>query len=210
MGTMEPEPDGAFESGVSRRELMRLAAYAVALPGAADFFSAWLGAVPQGHQSHRPYAPPEPPLLRDYQPKFFNAEDFEALQAFTEILIPTDDTPGAKEARCAHFIDFVLQASAQAAPQTQQQWRRAMAALRDAGFHAGDAGRRAAIVAEMARPERERGAQHPAYFAYRLIKQENTFAFYTSRAGMIEALDYRGNTFNVTFPACTHPEHRVL
>jgi len=209
MPTNEADADGAFESGVSRRELMRLAAYAVALPGAADFFSAWLSAAPRAHQGHRPFAPPEPPLLRNYQPKFFDAVDFEALQAFTEILIPTDDTPGAREARCAHFIDFVLQASTEAAPQTQQQWRRAMAALRDAGFHAGDAARRAAIVAEMSRPERERGA-HPAYFAYRLIKQENTFAFYTSRAGMIEALDYRGNTFNVTFPACTHAAHRVV
>lgn len=206
----DAELESGGESGVSRRELMRLAAYAVALPGAADFFSAWLGAAPRQHQDHRPYAPPEPPLLRDYQPRFFTPEDFEALQSFTEILIPTDDTPGAREARCAHFIDFVLQASTEAAPETQKQWRRAMAALKDAGFHAADAARRAAIVADMARPERERGAAHPAYFAYRLIKQENTFAFYTSRAGLIEALDYRGNTFNVTFPACTHPEHRVV
>jgi gluconate 2-dehydrogenase gamma chain len=206
----DAELESRGESGVSRRDLMRLAAYAVALPGAADFFSAWLSGAPRQHQPHRPFAPPEPPLLRDYQPKFFDAGDFEALQAFTEILIPTDDTPGAREARCAHFIDFVLQASTDAAPDTQRQWRRAMAALKEAGFHAADATHRLAIVAEMARPERERGAKHPAYFAYRLIKQENAFAFYTSRAGMIEALDYRGNTFNVTFPACTHPEHGVV
>jgi hypothetical protein len=85
-----------------------------------------------------------------------------------------------------------------------------MTALRDAGFHAADEKGRADLVAAMARPERERGATHPAYFAYRLVKQQNTFAFYTSRAGMIEALDYRGNSFNVTFPACDHPEHRTL
>lgn len=208
--TNQPDPDDAFEPGVSRRELMRLAAYAVALPGAAEFFSTWLHAVPRQQPGARLDAPPEPSLLRDYRPKFFDAEDFEALQAFTEVLIPTDDTPGAKEAHCAHFIDFVLQASTEVAPQTQTQWRRAMTALEETGFHAADATRRSAIVAEMARPERERGAQHPAYFAYRLIKQETTFAFYTSRAGMIEALDYRGNSYNVTFPACTHPEHRVV
>ena len=44
----------------------------------------------------------------------------------------------------------------------------------------------------------------------RLIKQQNTFAFYTSRAGMIDALDYRGNSFNVTFPGCNHPKHQVV
>ena len=198
---------------VSRRELIDLAVRASLLPGAAEFFSVWLRAAPASQQhgaATNLYAPPEPPLLREYQPKFFGAEDFAALQAFTEILIPTDDTPGAREAHCAHFIDFVLQAATDVQPELQQQWREAMAALREAGFHAADAAQRATIVEAMSRPERDRAATHPAYGAYRLIKQQNTFAFYTSRAGMIEALDYRGNSFNATFPACTHPEHRSL
>lgn len=194
----------------TRREFLMLLSSALAAPGAAQFFSAWLHAAPAAVQGFRMVAPPEPPLLRDYLPQFFAVDDFTALQALTEILIPTDDTPGAREARCAHFIDFVLQASAEHAPATQKQWRQAMTALREAGFHAADPTARAALVEQMSRPERQKGASHPAYFAYRLIKQQNTFAFYTSRAGIIEALDYRGNTFNVTFPACDHPAHQVL
>ena len=194
----------------SRREFVTLISYAVAAPGAAQFLSAWLQAAPRSPQGFRMTAPPEPPLLRDYQPKFFDPDDFRALQAFTEILIPTDDTPGAREARCAHFIDFVLEASREHAPDTQKQWRQAMTALREAGFHAADETQRATLVEQMSLPERQKGATHPAYFAYRLIKQQNTFAFYTSRAGTIEALDYRGNTFNVTFPACNHPEHQTI
>jgi hypothetical protein len=190
--------------------LLRLAAAAAALPGAADFLAPWLHAqAPEPHNDQH-YAPPDPGLLKDYQPKFFDATDFAVLTAFTAILIPTDDTPGAREARCAHFIDFLLQASERVDANLARQWRTAMQALRDAGFHAADAAGRDAIVAAMARPERERGATHPAYFAYRLIKQQNTFAFYTSRQGLIECLDYRGNSFNVSFPACDHPEHRVL
>ncbi len=180
---------------LSRRELLEVASRAAALPGAAQFFSDWLQAAGDHHSS---VAPPEPPLLRDYIPKFFPADDFAALQAFTEILIPTDDTPGAREAHCAHYIDFVLQASPAAA---QKSWRDAMAALRAAGFHTAAAARRAAIVEGMSNPE------HPAF---RLIKQHNTFAFYTSRAGMIESLDYQGNSYNATFPACTHPEHHQI
>ncbi len=65
-------------------------------------------------------------------------------------------------------------------------------------------------MAAIAAPERDRDAKHPAFAAYRLIKQQNTFAFYTSRAGMIEALDYRGNSYNTSFPACTHPEHQRI
>jgi hypothetical protein len=191
---------------LTRRRLLRLTAYAATLPGAIDFLAPWLHAA--GHDQH--YAPPDPGRLRDYRPKFFDAGDFAALEAFTAILIPTDDTPGAREAKCAHFIDFLLDASTGFDVRLQQQMRAAMAALKDAGFHAADAAGREALVAAMARPERERGATHPAYFAYRLLKQQNTFAFYTSRQGMIECLDYRGNSFNVEFPACDHPEHRSL
>ena len=197
------------EHDVSRRDALRhLAAYAATLPAAAEFLSAWLHAAPQQHGNL--IAPPEPPLLRDYQPRFFDADDFAALQAFTEILIPTDDTPGAREAHCAHFIDFVLDASTGVNPGTQREWRAALTALRAAGFHEAGAGRRAAMVDAMSQPERDASAKHPAYFAYRLIKTETAFAFYTSRAGIIENLDYRGNSFNASYPACTHPEHQTI
>ena len=188
----------------SRREMLSTALRASALPGAAEFFAGWLKAADDHNHST---APPEPPFLRDYQPKFFDAADFAALQAFTGILIPTDDTPGAREAHCGHYIDFVLQASPE---RTQKLWRDAMAALRELGFHTADAKGRAALVEAMSRPERDRTATHPGFAAYRLIKQQNTFAFYTSRAGMIEALDYRGNSYNATFPACNHPEHHRI
>ncbi len=203
-----PDMNDDLDVVLSRRHMLQLAAYALALPGAAAFFGAWLQAAPQTHAAMT--APAEPPLLRDYRPVFFDAADFEALQSFTAILIPTDDTPGATEARCAHFIDFVLQASVEHAPETVRQWRSAMQALRAAGFHAADGRGRAALVEAMSAPERDAAAAHPAFAAYRLIKQQNTFAFYTSRAGMIESLDYRGNTYNATFPACTHPEHQTL
>ena len=177
-----------------RRRFLRLAACAATLPGAAAFLGPWLHAAPQP----------------DYTTAFFDRDDFAALDAFTVILIPTDDTPGAREARCAQFIDFLLQASAKVDPNMARQWQTAMQALRDAGFHAADAKGRENLVAAMARPERERGATHPAYFAYRLIKQQNAFAFYTSRQGLIDCLKYKGNSYNASFPACDHPEHRTL
>lgn len=194
----------------SRRHILNLATRAAALAGAPEFFKTWLNAAQIHQHAAGSTAPPEPPLLKNYLPKFFAPEDFSALQAFTEILIPTDDSPGAREAHCAHYIDFVLQASAEFAPQTQKQWRDAMSALKAAGFHSADAKGRAALVDAMGKPERDRSLKHPGFPAYMLIKQMNTFAFYTSRAGMIETLDYRGNSYNETFPACNHPEHHTI
>src|SRR5450432_4786062 len=207
----EAARDGYILMGMlpTRRDLVDLAVRAAALPGAAEFFATWLRADQEHQHDSGSAAPPESPLLRDYKPQFFAPEDFEALQAFTVILIPTDDTPGAREARCAHYIDFLMQASG-GVPQTQNAWRDAMKALNEAGFHAADARGRAALVEAMSQPERDRTAAHPAYSAYRLIKQQNTFAFYTSRAGMIGALEYKGNSYNASFPACTHPEHHTV
>jgi hypothetical protein len=191
----------------TRRDLLDLAMRAAALPGGAEFMATWLKAQQHNHPADSS-APPETALLKNRAPQFFSSEDFEALQAFTEILIPTDSTPGAKEAHCAHYIDFLMTAS-DGLP-VQKQWRDAMATLKSAGFHAADAKGRAELVAAMAQPEVDRNSAHPGFNAYRLIKQQNAFAFYTSRAGMIEALEYKGNSYNAVFPACTHPEHHQV
>ncbi len=195
---------------MSRRSLLDLAVRAAATPAGMEFFAAWSKAAAQHTHSADEAMTSEPSPLRDYQPRFFSGEDFEALQAFTEILIPTDDTPGAREAHCAHYMDFLLQAFTGYEPETQKEWRDAMAALKAAGFHAADRAGREALTEAMSKPERDGSARHPAYFAYRLIKRENVFAFYTSRQGMIETLHYKGNSYNAVFPGCDHPEHHVI
>lgn len=189
---------------------MESALAATSLPGTADYFINWLrDAAPHAeHITH--IAPPEPPFLASYQARFFSSEDFAALQSACEILIPTDDLPGAKEAHCALYIDFVLNASGEYAPQRQKQWRTAMGQLREIGFHSADRAGREALIKAMAQPEIDRSVRHPAFGAYRLIKAENAFAFYSSRIGLIDNLDYRGDTFNATFPACDHAEHQQV
>jgi hypothetical protein len=193
---------------LSRRTLLESVVRISSLPAGMAFFSTWTRAAQQHEHGSGSADAKDISELADYQPQFFAPADFAALQAFTEILIPTDETPGAREAHCAHFIDFVLHSSNGHAEATQKEWRAAIAALKEAGFHAAAPERRRALVAEMAQPEHDPSARHPAFGAYRLIKRENTFAFYTARAGCIDALDYRGNSINLRFPACTHPEHQ--
>ncbi len=195
---------------MTRRQIIHMLPGLAASPGFVAFFAQWLEAAAEHDASAHRVAPPEPPYWRDYQPKFFGYEDFAALQAFTEILIPTDETPGAREAHCAHFIDFVLDASRSESPELGSEWRDAMAKLRQLGFHTAEPRGRAALVEAISSAERDPSRAHPAFSAFRLIKHETVFAFYTSRAGMIDALDYRGNSYNVSFPACEHPEHYVV
>ena len=198
---------------MTRRTLLQIVSSAPAISGLSEFLSAWRAAGANAHahrQGEHTDAPPEPDWLREYQPRFFDHDDFAALEAFTAILIPTDETPGARDARCAQFIDFLLTASGEYAPEMQDEWRSALQKLKAAGFHAANSEQKAALVEAASAPERDRTQHHPLFASYRLIKHETVFAFYTSRAGSIEALDYRGNSYNVSFPACTHPEHHVV
>lgn len=175
---------------MTRRGLVTLTTKALATAAGADFFSGWMRA-----------APPEPP-------KFFTPAEFSMLQSFTEILIPSDETPGAREAQVAHYIDFVVDAAAEYAPETQQDWRTAMAWLAGAHFGALSATEKHTLIEQMAAPERDRSLKHDGFATYRLMKQMTVFAFYTSRAGLVENLEYKGNAYLTAFPACTHPEHR--
>ena len=138
---------------IGRREFLNMVACAVALPNAGEFLRAWFAAG-HAHGQQSGWQPAEPTLLANYSPQFFEPMDFDALRAVTEILIPTDETPGAREAHCAHFIDFILQASPEG-PQTR--WRDAMRALKNAGFHDADQPHRLALVDAMSKPERDSG-----------------------------------------------------
>ena len=57
-----------------------------------------------------------------YTPQFFNADEFETVQILTALIIPTDDTPGAKEAQVANYIDFVVFSAAEFEPGLQKEW----------------------------------------------------------------------------------------
>lgn len=163
-----------------------------------QFLNAWAG--PQDHL----HAPPEPDRWSNYQPQFFSQADFRTLEQFTEILIPTDDTPGAREAHVARFIDFVVFSAAEFAPETQQQWRQALDMLRENSFAAASAGGQVSIVKQMSDP-------HDAGFpTFHLIKDLTVYAFYTSRTGLIDNLQYKGLAYLTEFPGCSHPEHQAV
>lgn len=192
----------------SRRDVVILASRALAFPGAQQFFSVWLQAAGVHRHGANPFAPPEPAWPGGSQPKFFSVPDFRMLETFTSILIPSDDTPGAREAHVARYIDFVLYSASEHAPEIQTEWRKAMDWLRGQRFQELAPADRASLMQRISLPERDRMQKHEGYAAYRLIKDLTVFAYYTSRTGMIDALEYKGNAYLKEFPACEHPEHK--
>jgi gluconate 2-dehydrogenase gamma chain len=89
--------------GIERRDALRfigIASVAATFPG----FSQWAFACSHtdGHQSAVSTS------KQPYKPLFFSPEHFRLIEHLSEMIIPADDTPGAKEAGVAEFIDFMV------------------------------------------------------------------------------------------------------
>jgi hypothetical protein len=150
-----------------------------------------------------------------YVPQFFKGHQFKTVETLTDMIIPTDDQPGAKEAQVANYIDFVVFSAREFQPSLQHEWLDGLAYLdRESQKRFGKAFRaapepdRTQLFTDMSLPERDPRAQHEGYAFFRLVKEMTVEGFYTSRVGLIDVLDYQGMNYNSDFPGCTHPEHQ--
>ncbi len=205
--------DGALADArrkMTRRDAGWAILQAASAAGANTFFTGWLQAAQSSaaamHAAHSA-APPDPHDWSAYQPQFFPAEDFHMLDLVTSILIPNDETPGAREAYVPQFIDFVVNAAAEYAPAMQEHWRDAMSYLSSQGFASMTQDQRVSFLETISEPERDFSKSHAGYAHYQLIKDMTVHAFYTSRVGLIEVLEYKGLAYLTEFPGCGHPEH---
>src|SRR5262249_44581817 len=67
-------------------------------------FSKWVFACPEHHATTTgPVARPDA-----YTPLFLSADQYRMVDRLAEMIIPADDTPGAKQAGGPEFIDFML------------------------------------------------------------------------------------------------------
>ena len=88
--------------GIERREILRylgIAAVAGSFPG----FSQWAFACPHDHPQTSSRAG-----SGIYTPLFFSPQHYRMVEHLAEMIIPEDDTPGAKTAGVAEFIDFMV------------------------------------------------------------------------------------------------------
>ena len=89
--------------GTERREILRyigIAAVAASFPG----FGKWAFACSNDAPHAMSPIPDSPP----YQPLFFSPQQYRMVEHLAEMIIPADDTPGAREAGVAEFIDFMV------------------------------------------------------------------------------------------------------
>jgi Gluconate 2-dehydrogenase subunit 3 len=171
-------------SGVGRREMMKLAAGAVIAP-----------ALPQiGPKSGRGSAKAQTSAHR-----FFTPDEFEMVDELSELIIPTDEhSPGARAAKVAEYIDQRLAESFLDEP--KMQWREGLklvdqisVEMNGKPFMQASQDQRVAVLTRMARNESSPEKPEEKFFAE--LKSSVARVYYTSKIGIHDELEYKGNTY---------------
>ncbi len=203
---------------IGRRKALKYFSVLAASAAGQEFLASWLPAADGSKSADALQGgaqTPDPNAATAFTPKFFSPEQYSTVEILTELIIPTDDQPGAREAQVARYIDFVVFSAAEHLPHLQKEWRQGLATLEELSqqnqgraFRDLSASQQQALLTEMSLPEHDHQASHPGFEFYRLVKGMTVEGFYTSKIGLVDVLGYQGCTYLSEFPGCIHPEHQ--
>ena len=189
--------------GIQRREVLRIlgtAASAATFPG----FSKWgfaCGHVGNAALSVRPAS---------YHPVFFSPSDYAIVERLAEMIIPSDDSLGAKEAGVAEFIDFMVASD----PEVHYPFRMGLSWLnahseRSAGkrFLELSAEQQSSLLEPLGYKDKARPGEEDGRRFFSLMREYTVTGFYTSEIGFKE-LDNPALKFYAESPECPHKDDR--
>jgi gluconate 2-dehydrogenase gamma chain len=198
--------------GHDRREALEMLATA-ALASQFPGFSKWICAAQHGaDHAMGAVAQPRPAA---YRPQFFTPGEYAVVDQLTELIIPNDESPGAREAGVSEFIDVMAAND----PKIQQPFRDGLRWLNEQArrtnrrdFAKLSADEQNSMVRTVAYREHYLPGQETGQEFFRLMRRYTVMGYYTSRIGL-EELDYPGLKLYMQSPGCPHkddPEHRHL
>jgi len=178
--------------GLSRREVIRrLVGAGLVTATTAELAEAFAGARSSGG----------PTSASGYRPRFFTEPEFETVARLASLIIPSDETPGAREAEVEEWIDFLQSASDEA---RQRLYREGLARLaaRCQERHASGFSK----LPEAAQVDAVLVLEKTDAAFFQALKDDVVFGFYTSEIGLAE-LHWGGQSFHSECPGCNHPAH---
>ncbi len=171
--------------------------------GSVTLFPAWKLAGAQSRRSDGPSSE---------KPKFFTPEQDELVTVLAELIIPETDTPGARAARVNEHIDRVL------GDQTAKIQQDFLEGLRwvdeesrrrfGSTFLEATVEQQINLLTLVSKPGPVEAELQPGRRFFGDIRRRTVFAYYTSKMGILEELDYKGKTPLPEWIGCIHPEHR--
>lgn len=194
--------------GIHRRKILQILGTAAA---AASFsgFSKWGYACGHIGNAALQIKPAE------YHPQFFSSSEYAMVERLTEIIIPSDTTPGAREAGVAEFIDFMVANDAE----QQYPFRMGLSWLNshcerrlDKRFLELTPEQQQSILEPLGFKDKARPGEEDGRKFFSLIREFTVTGFYTSEIGFKE-LDNPALKLYSESPECPHKgdrEHRHL
>ena len=146
-----------------------------------------------------------------YKAKFFSPDQLALVATISELIIPTDDhSPGAKAAEVPEFIDLMISESP---AENKKLWTDGLTAVDkmsqdkyNSAFNKATAEQQVALLTEISKNEMKPQTLEERFF--KAIKNMTIDGYYTSKIGIHQELQYKGNTYLKEFKGCTHPEHQ--
>jgi hypothetical protein len=135
---------------------------------------------------------------------FLDARQRDILRRLMDRIVPADErSSGAIGAKVDEYIDFVLQ---HADTTFQNAWREGLDRY-GAAIGAKEGPPIDAFLTEQARGEFSPRTDDERFFVY--LKTAVAEGFYTSQEGISKELGYKGMSFEMDFPGCTHAKHEA-
>lgn len=161
-----------------------------------------------------PAGPNAPAPHGEWKPVFLDAHQNATVEALTDLIIPSTDTPGARAALVNRFIDLLL---SDEDSEKQKKFYEGLAWLdgRSLKIHGAPfvklaAEQQTALLEPLADPENPNADDKPGVEFFQELKDLTIFGYYTSKIGLEQELEYGGDDYHTEFPgACTHPEHQT-
>jgi hypothetical protein len=150
-----------------------------------------------------------------FVPQFFSAAEYAVVERLTDLILPSDDTPGAREAGVAEFVDFMVahDGDQQYDFRTGLTWLNAHCGrLLGRPFLELTEAEQVSVLEPLAYQAKHRDGEEEGRELFRRIRELTVMGFYTSEIGYRE-LDNPALRFYAQSPACPHvddPEHRHL
>lgn len=194
--------------GIQRREILRILGTAATVAGFPGF-SKWgfaCGHIGNAALQIKPAS---------YQPQSFSASEYAMVERLSDIIIPNDGTPGAKEAGVAEFIDFMVLSD----PEQQYPFRMGLAWLNGhceqklgKKFIELTSEQQTSLLEPLGFKDKARAGEEDGKRFFGLMREYTVMGFYTSEIGFKE-LDNPALKFYAESPECPHKddrEHRHL
>src|SRR3954462_3880460 len=143
------------------------------------------------------------PAAEPNAPLFFTKDEFATLDALTEMIVPADDhSPGAHEAGVAAYIDRTVAEAF--VPEEKTSWRKGLATINELStslngkpFLQATKQQQVALLTKIAAAEKDPKTEGERFFTQ--LKQTTAFAYYSSKIGIHEEMNYKGNVLLTQF-----------